>query len=339
VRADRTRRVSGIVAALLAALALVLAIANEARAQPATVTLDLALERRLLALSPQHISERDVADVLTHVPAPKMLLFAGSVPVVTMQPVAEFFIAMGYPRERIADPRDGSLWYASFTDSATIAGLVAWHYEHDGVRPMLIGHSQGGMIVVRVLHELAGAFDPHIAVRDPRTAMALDRDTIVDPLSGRERPVVGLSVAYAAAIATGKLMRVLLGQWDMLARLRAIPDTVDDFTGYFIPGDVFEGTSEPERYRATGHASVRNVTLPAGVGHIGAPRIAELARDPAARAWIDAYSPDASLPPLPDIAAADAANLVHAADLWYSVKQHWCSEAQRLVRARRGGSG
>ena len=29
----------------------------------------------------------------------------------------------------------------------------------------------------------------------------------------------------------------------------------------------------------------------------------------------------------------DTANLLHAADIWFSVKKHWCLEAQRLVRA------
>jgi hypothetical protein len=317
---------------MLARAAIVVAFAASAHAAWAQ---DRALEERLLALAPEHVTERDVADVLARFPAPRMMLFSGSVPIVTMRPVAEFFIAMGYPRERIADPRDGSLWYSSFTDSETLAGLVAWHYEHDGVRPMLIGHSQGGVIVVRVLHELAGDWHSRIAVRDAATATALDRDTIVDPLTGRERPVVGVSVAYAAAIAAGKLMRVVLGQWDMLSRLRAIPDTVDDFTGYFIPGDAFEGSSEPERYRATGRASVRNVTLSPAVGHLGAPRIAELAREPAARAWIDAYSPDGAGKAPPDIDSAEAVNLPHAADLWHSVKKHWCIEAQRLLRARR----
>lgn len=316
------------------ALAVALAIAHEGYAKPPM--LDRALAERVLALSAERLTERDVADVLALAPAPKMLLFAGSVPLVTMRPVADFFIAMGYPRERIEDPRDGSLWYGSFADSAAIAGSVAWHYEHDGVRPMLIGHSQGGMIVVRVLHELAGTFDTRVAVRDPRSGAALSRDTITDPLTGRERSVVGLSVSYAAAIATGKLMRVLLGQWDMLPKLRAIPDSTDEFTGYFIPGDVFEGTTEPEQYRATGQARVRNLTLSADVGHVSAPRIAELASDQAARAWIDAYVPDAPHAPLPQVASGDVANIVHAADLWYSVKKHWCIEAQRLARAQAG---
>jgi hypothetical protein len=329
VRTER-RPLTRAVAAI--AFAVASAVAPPLHAKPPA--LDPQIAERVLALSAERITERDVVDVLVHAPTPKLLLFAGSVPLVTMRPVAEFFIAMGYPRERIENPRDGSLWYGSFADSAALAGSVAWHYEHDGVRPMLIGHSRGGMIVVQVLHELAGEFAPRIDVRDPRSGAALARDAIIDPLTGRERPVVGLSVSYAAAIATGKLMRVLLGQWDMLAKLRAIPDSVDEFTGYFIPGDPFEGTAEPHPYRATGRALVRNVTLPSDVGHVSAPLIAALAGDPAARAWIEAYTPDAPLAPLPRAASGEVANIVHAADLWYSVKKHWCIEAQRLARAQ-----
>ena len=93
--------------------------------------------------------------------------------------------------------------------------------------PMLIGHSQGGMLAIRVLYELAGdvrrgdcrSWIPRTGERaaahdDRRSADRRDR--------GRSS---GLTVPYAAALATGKLPRVLLGQWSMLPRLREIPDT------------------------------------------------------------------------------------------------------------------
>ena len=50
-----------------------------------------------------------------------------------------------------------------------------------------------------------------------------------------------MHVAYAAALATGWLPRVLLGQWSMLSRLRRIPDTVTEFTGFDIPNDPIAG--------------------------------------------------------------------------------------------------
>jgi len=126
---------------------------------------------------------------------------------------------------------------------------------------------------------------------------------------------------------------VLLGQWSMLSRLRLIPDTVEDFTGFTIPGDVIAGNVfGDDPYRARGSANVRNVTLPEGYSHIRLPQMRHLAEQPVTRAWIEAYAPDAA-PPLPTVAGIDATNLVHAAEIWWSVKKHWCIEAQRAVRA------
>ncbi len=137
-----------------------------------------------------------------------------------MDPFAEFLIAMGYPAERIANPRDGRRSTASSMDSRQLAGMLAWYYETEGMRPLLIGHSQGGMLAIRVLYDLAGAFGDAIPVWNPLTDEAEPRTTFVDPATGELRPVVGLRMPYAAAIATGKLPRLLLGQWSMLPKLR-----------------------------------------------------------------------------------------------------------------------
>jgi hypothetical protein len=285
---------------------------------------------RLRALDPAHLGPDDVRDVLSRHPAPRIVLLQGSVPIVTMAPFAAFLAGMGYPMAQLADPRDGSFSESSYQDSATLAGTLAWHYERDGVRPLLIGHSQGGMLVVRVLHELAGGFAAALPVVDARTGAAEKRTTFRDPLTGTDRPVVGLTLPYASALATGALFRVLLGQWSMLPKLRRIPDSVDEFTGFALDGDVIGAGSSP--YVATGRAQVRNVELPADYSHIGLPRADHLAADPRARAWIDAYAPDAT--PLPVHPDFDADNLLHAADIWHSVKKHWCIEAQRLAAAR-----
>ena len=37
--------------------------------------------------------------------------------------------------------------------------------------------------------------------------------------------------------------------------------------------------------------------------------------------------------------AADTGNLRHAADIWFSVRKHWCIELQRAIRARRSTTG
>ena len=110
------------------------------------------------------------------------------------------------------------------------------------------------MLAIKVLYELTGSFhagDPGVESADRQPEQ---RTTIVDPLTGLERPVVGLKVPYVAALATGKLPRLLLGQWTMMGKLRAIPDTVEEFTGFSIEWDMIAGTlpgSEP--YHADGH--------------------------------------------------------------------------------------
>jgi hypothetical protein len=340
---------------LVAALVLVLAATHghtaAVAAEPggsdtAQPPMDRSAEDRVLALDPANISAADVRDVLAHTAAPRIITLQGSVALVTMEPFAEYLAAMGYPESRLKDPRHGSLSQGSFADSAQLAGTVAWYYETDGMMPMLIGHSQGGMLAIKVLHEFAGAFHAAIPVWNPMTGQSEQRTTIMDPLTGLERPVIGLKLSYVAAMATGKLPRVLLGQWEILGKLRTIPDTVEDFTGFSIEWDLIAGTLPgSEKYHAGGSAHVRNVELTAQTSHIAMPRTRYLARNPVTRAWIDGYhpaSPPATPPAGPGI---DTSNIVHAADIWYSVKKHWCLEAQRLISARRaaiaakGGAG
>jgi hypothetical protein len=302
--------------------------------------LDAATEERILALDPERVSEQDVREVLSRAPAPRIISLQGSVPLVTMAPFVEFLVAMGYPRDQLRNPEDGSLTYSSFVDARRLAGTLAWYYEREGMMPMLIGHSQGGMIAIRVLYELAGDFGAALPVWDPRRDAPDDRTTIVDPLSGAQRSVVGLQVPYVAVLATGKLPRVLLGQWSMLGRLRAIPDTVEEFTGFSLQWDAIAGNfGSADTYRAIGSAQVRNVTLPAAAGHLTLPLAKELAVDPVTRDWINQYVPASDTPAPPTDTRVDVANLLHAADIWYSVKKHWCIEAQQLIRARRSHDG
>ncbi|MDE2359358.1 MAG: hypothetical protein KGL70_08235 [Betaproteobacteria bacterium] len=296
---------------------------------------------RLLALDPEHISGRDVRETLARGPAPRIILLHGGVfPVyLLMKSFGVFLTRMGYPESRIRDPADGDWSYSPYDDSAKLAGMVAWEYEHDGMRPMLLGHSQGGMQVIKVLHELAGDFAPSFRVFDPVTGQFEDRTTIVDPYSHRPRPVVGLSVAYASVVGAGGIELLMPNQWSMIDKLDTIPDTVDEFTGFSIDGDLIAWTFPGlnERYRGNGTAKVRNVDLPADYSHIFVPLVAPLAREPEVRDWINAYVPGgkhdtSSLP-------ADAnGHVLWAADVWYSIKKHWCLEAQRLVRAYRAGN-
>ena len=336
-RADpRIAQVSGAVlrrscvAVLMACLAFGWRIADgsEGQATPVSPRIVPEVAERLSRLDCSTIDAQTVSDVLARSPAPRIVLLQGSVAIVTMEPFARFLIGMGYPADRLRNPRDGSFSYSSFADSAMLAGALAFDYEQSGVEPMLIGHSQGGMLAIRVLYEFAGEFHDALQVVDPATGVALGRTTIVDPRTHRARPVVGLHVAYAAALATGWLPRLLLGQWTMLPRLRKIPDSVGEFTGFDIPHDAIAGNllGIPP-YVAIGAARVRNVTLPVRYTHVALPIADHLLLDPALRDWIDAWQPDHEEP----VPEGVTSNIVHAADIWHSVKRHWCEQAQRLL--------
>ncbi|HEX3633460.1 MAG TPA: hypothetical protein VHZ01_13205 [Casimicrobiaceae bacterium] len=306
-----------------------------------SLSLEPALEDRILALDPDHITDYDVRSTLAAGPAPRIILLHGSVyPVyLIMTSFAKFLEGMGYPESKLRDPVDGAYSQSPYGSSERLAGEIAWYYEHDGVRPMIVGHSQGGMQAIKVLYTLAGAFEPKVAVWDAATDAAEERYSIVDPLDGSKRPVVGLSVTYATAVGAGGAAFVLPNQWDMLLRLHTIPDTVDDFTGFAIQGDMiawtFPGATDVNQYRRGGAATVRNVVLPMTYNHITVPITHALAADPKARAWINAYVPatTADEPTVP--ADVRGLNILWAADVWFSIKKHWCLEAQALIRAKR----
>ncbi len=147
---------------------------------------DAAQDERILALDPENISAAQMREVLSSAPAPRIVALQGSAAFVTMEPLAQFLVAMGYPEARLRNPADGSLSYSSYADSAKLAGALAWHYEREGMMPMLIGHSQGGMLVIRVLHELAGGF--HDSDRCLEPGRGPRRRQGVDHRPGRRYP-------------------------------------------------------------------------------------------------------------------------------------------------------
>ncbi len=312
-----------------------------------SLQLGAALEDRILALDPEHIGANDVRDTLSKAPAPRIMLIHGGIyPVyLAMTSFAEFLTGMGYPEGAIRR-QDGVLdsvySYSPYQDSAQLAGVIAWYYERDGIRPMIIGHSQGGVQAVKVLDELAGVFGSELQVWNPIADATENRTTIIDPLTGARRPVVGVTVSYASAVGAGGAALVLPNQWSMVHRLRRIPDTVDDFTGFSINGDIialsFAGARGASEYHANGKATVRNVFLPASYNHIVIPATRHLSANDAMRGWLNAYAPDRpgqadAIPP------GDNANALWAGDVWYSIKKHWCLEAQRLIHVRRAAAG
>lgn len=306
--------------------------------------LDAATEERILALNPDHLSDQDVRDLLAKGPAPRIYEIHGGVfPVyLLMISFSHFLTGMGYPEKSIRDPLDGAFSHSPYADSEEQAGEIAWYYEHEGLRPILVGHSQGGIQTVKILHELAGTFGHQRRVFNPLRREFEDRTTIVDPLTGRERPVVGVSVSDALVVGTGGWSLALPVHWKVLSVIRSIPDTVDEFTGYRIGVDLFAwdapGLEGLKTFHANGKAKVRNVTLPGEYSHVFVPYTANLAKSASMRSWINTYDPDdpATQAPLPE---GPANNLLWAADVWHSIKKHWCLEVQRLIAAKRAERG
>ncbi len=305
-------------------------------------TPDRALEERILALDPERITDRDVRETLARGPTPHIMLLHGGVyPVhLLMESFSEFLTGMGYPLDRIRDPGDGALSKSPYESSERQAGMLPWFYERDGARPMLVGHSQGGIQAVKILHELDGTFGPGLNVFDPVAGRFDGRATYIDPVTRRERPVREFSVSYVSVIGTGGWSLALPFHWVVFPHVRSIPVNVDEFVGYRIGLDFFAmdmpGLEGLKTFYSDGNGLVRNVTLPAGISHVFVPGTAGLAQNPAMRAWINDYSPKAAAeqPPPPD---PDADNVIWAADNWFNIKRHWALEAQRFVRARRGG--
>jgi hypothetical protein len=312
--------------------------ASDPAVLPPAAATDRAIEDRILALDPEHVTPADVRNVLAHGPTPRIMLFHGGIyPVhLAMESFGKFLVEMGYPEEKIRDPYDGSWSHSPYENEEQLAGMVAWYYEKSGMQPLLIGHSQGGMTAVKILHVLNGEYSPSVPVWSPLTDLSEGRTEIVDPLTGKRQPVVGMRIAYASVVGAGGAAFILPNQWNLLGKLRTIPDTVEDFTGYSIDVDFWAwtvpGVDATRKYENGGKAKVRNITLPAGISHVTAPVSASLASERPQRAWIEGYSPATATPPPP----GSEANIVWAADVWWSVKKYWTIEAQRLIRAKRG---
>jgi len=313
----------------------------DARIEPGAVlhasAIDPQREARILALDPEHVTSEDVRKTLAAGPTPRIVGLHGGVygTHLLMESFARFLVAMGYPEVKTRHPGDGRRSHSPYESSEQIAGLIAWYYEREGTMPMMIGHSQGGIQAVKVLHELAGSYSREIRVFNPINDGLEDRVTIVDPLTGLERPVVGLRLGYVSVVGAGGAALMLQNKWSMVKQLRTIPDTTEEFTGYSIGVDLiaWDLPGAGGAYRPNGSAKVRNVELPADYSHVTVVATSRLARDPAMREWIDSYAPG-RVEAFPD-SAPSTDNALWAADVWYSIKKHWVIEAQKFVRARR----
>ncbi len=301
-----------------------------------------AIQAKILALDPENVSQNEINDILAQAPAPRIInIHGGILPRhANMNSFSEFLIGMGYPAASIRHPNDGTYTFGYYDKSDMIAGVIAWYYERDGLRPMMVGFSQGGFQAMRVLHKLAGDTTDRLAVWNPVSETSEGRYEIHDPLTGKPRPVVGLQVSYACVAVAGGLGRWLPNQWDMNDKLRKIPDSVEEFTGFQkgldpLGGD-YMGYGSSNDYKATGRATVRNLRLPSEYGHANIPDTRHLAKDPAIRDWLSHYRPTGE--PTAELQLdikfdADSSHILWAAEVWYCIKKHWVLELQRKIRA------
>jgi len=301
------------------------------------------LKNKILALDPERVTEKDVKEVLALAPAPKIInLHGGVYPVyLDMVSFSEFLTGMGYPEASIRNPGDGSYSFSGYDSSEKIAGAAAWYYERDGLRPMIVGHSLGGMMAVKILHQLADDPAKKIPVWNPLTQQTEARCDITDPLTGEKHPVVGLQFSYVAVVGAGGLSRLLPNEWSVDADLRKIPDSVEEFTGYcagldIVGGDGF-GYGDGNLYKATGKAVVRNVQLPSSYNHFTIPATRQLVKSQAIMDWINNYTPT-NTPQLNATFDSDSSHILWAADVWHGIKKHWVLELQRLIRAKSADS-
>ena len=107
--------------------------------------------------------------------------------------------------------------------------------------------------------------------------------------------MVGLQLSYVTAVGAGGLSRLLPNEWDVDADLRKIPDSVEEFTGFYVGLDIVGGDgfgySPANLYEPTGKAGVRNVQLPSDYGHFRIPDTKHLVKSQAIMDWINSYTP------------------------------------------------
>jgi hypothetical protein len=297
---------------------------------------------RILALDPEHLTEKDVREVLAEAPAPRIInIHGGILPLQgSLTSFSEFLVGMGYPRASIQNPRDGSYALGYYVNSKEISGVIAWYYEQEGMRPMIVGHSQGGIQAIKVLYCLADNSTKKIEVWNPLTWKSEKRYDFTDPLTGMRRPVVGLRIPYATAVVAGGLGRALPNQWQMNGKLRDIPDSVEEFTGFqkgmdILGGDFF-GYGPANDYKPSGKAVVRNVRLPSTYAHSTIPSTSHFLENQQVMDWINNYQPGYQFVETPQLDfkyKSDTTRILWAADVWYSLKKHWVLELQQLLRA------
>lgn len=306
------------------------------------LSLNADVSARLQKINPFSVSENDIRQTLSSYPAPRIFGIGGGVYTahILMEDLAEFLIGMGYPAESVHHPDDGRFAVSSYSDPEKIAGETLFYYQHEGVRPVYIGHSLGGVQAIKTAHFFSGNFgNKKVKVFDPIAGRYLSQKDFVSPLTGEHVSFGSLKpIAHLIAVGSGGISRAFPSQWSMGERVKQVPDSVLRMTGIHLEGDWlgndFLTGKEQNEYQSLGSARVENFYLPPGHNHVTLIRTKHLLEHPEVREWIDSYNPH-TFTGIPEGLPGNTDNILLAAELWHILKEEWYLAALEIDAAYR----
>jgi len=198
---------------------------------------------------------------------------------------------------------------------------------------MIVGHSQGGIQAVKVLYELAGVFHEQLPVWNPLTGKEEDRYTIIDPMTGLERSVVGLRVSYTTAVeqVDSRVSFPISGYGRKASQHSRYDGGVHRFCHRYGPARRRSPRIWTcEFIQPNGIAKVRTVRLPLGYNHVTVPVTSHLAA--VRRFAIGSTGMFRQRSPRWMSNSIKQRQHPLAAEVWHSIKKHWVLELQQLIR-------
>ena len=302
---------------------------------PGRTAARLSILRALHALDCDRLDGSEASVALAGLPAPRIVILHGSVPIVTMEPFARFLIGWAIREASLRDPSDGSLTQSSFggqRGAGGHAGLVlrARRPAADADRTQPGRHARDA----HAARARRGLLRPsrRWSTRSRARPCRAPRSAI--PYTGASGPSWA-SVSFAAAIATGKLAARAARPVDDARQAaprarqhRGIHGLRDRLGSRSPATGPRRSPTSPPAAPACATCCCRRATA------ISARRSPSICRQQDAHPGIrDRAGGPMRPPPRCRGGIADLRNLELAADLWYSVRHHWCTEGQRRLRA------
>lgn len=303
-------------------------------------SVDPKVSADLNKLDKTHLIRMDLSEVLSSYPAPRIFGIGGGVYTahILMEDLAEFLTGMGYPAAAVYHPTDGKFAVSSYSDPEKIAGETLFYYQREGVRPVYIGHSLGGVQSIKTAHFFSGNFGRHeVRIYDPVEHKYLRQKDFVNPLTGEHVGFDSLKpIAHLIAVGSGGISRAFPSQWSMGDRVKQVPDSVLRMTGIHLEGDWlgndFLTGKEKNEYKSLGSAEVENFYLPPGHNHVTLIRTKHLLKYPEVKEWIDNYNPQ-EFSVIPEGLPGNTDNILLAAQIWHILKREWYLAAMEVDSA------